>query len=254
VTLPLTVAILLVLLCHRVTFLTKAVNLTPMTPTHIAIRSHPRTLLRAKTSDDISKEEIEIMTSWSNKETNNEEEEKRADLQQQLYNELHPRRKLLHVFFILVSIVSALSALNMAIGQFLGVAFAEIGPIQYVMRIYVILLCVLAILTELEWPSFISDSTILSWWVTRGAFYCFIGVLGLEENDVETYDQNGRGAALQYIKVVAWLMIGCGILYFFLGVTCMQFLLKRMREDYKQRCDRAKETRRTTETYMNNPV
>lgn len=196
------------------------------------------------------------MSTWSNKEAVNVQQEERTELQQQLYNELHPRRKPLHVFFILVSIVAALSALNMGIGQFLGIAFAQIGPVQYVLRIYVILLCVLVILNELEWTRLTRDSTILSWWVTRGAFYCFIGVLGLEENDVNVYDQNqeihGRDAALGYIKVVAWLMIGCGILYFVMGVLCMQLLLKRMREDYKQRIDRARETRRTTETYMNN--
>ena len=210
-------------------------------PSHIIIHC------RDKGDDN---QEKEVMNSWSSKQASNEEEEKRTELQEQLYNELHPRRKPLHVFFILISILTALSALNMGIGQFLGIAFAQVGPIQYVMRIYVILLCVLTILNELEWPSFVRESTILSWWVTRGAFYCFIGVLGLEENDVDIYKVNGRNAALGYIKVVAWLMIGCGILYFVMGVVCLQFVLKRMREDYKQRCERAKEARRMTETYM----
>jgi hypothetical protein len=119
------------------------------------------------------------------------------------------------------------------------------------MRIYVILLCVLAIANESEWTSFTRDSVILNWWPTRGAFYGFIGVLGLEENDVDVYDAKGRSAALGYIKVVAWLMIGCGVLYFVLGVACMQFLLNRMRDDYKQRLERAKEVKRTADTYMN---
>lgn len=202
--------------------------------------------------EDSNQEDKEIMSKWSNKEAANEKDQERQELQQQLYNELHPRRKALHVFFIFVSIVTGLSALNMAIGQFLGIAFAQIGPVQYVLRIYVILLCVLVILNELEWTKLTRDSTILSWWVTRGAFYAFVGVLGLEENDVNDYDSHGRAAALGYIKVVAWLMIGCGVLYFVMGITCMQFLLKRMREDYKQRVERAKETRRTTETYMAN--
>jgi hypothetical protein len=180
-----------------------------------------------------------------------EDSDKQNELQEQLYNEIHPRRKPLHAFFILVSIVTALSALNMGIGQFLGIAFADIGPVQYVMRIYVILLCVLAIANESEWTSFTRDSVILNWWPTRGAFYGFIGVLGLEENDVDVYDAKGRSAALGYIKVVAWLMIGCGVLYFVLGVACMQFLLNRMRDDYKQRLERAKEVKRTADTYMN---
>ena len=203
-----------------------------------------------RTADD-DEEENEIMNKWSNKEKMNEKDEQREALQEQLHNELHPRRKALHVFFILVSIFAALSALNMCIGQLIGLTFGTLGPIQYVLRVYVILLCVLVILNELEWTKLTRDSTILRWWVTRGVFYAFVGVLGLVENDVNGNENvKGRDAAIGYVVVVAWLMIGCGCLYFTMGVLCLQLVLNRMRDDYKQRCERAKEARRLHETYM----
>ena len=176
------------------------------------------------------------------------------DLQQQLHDELHPKRRCLHHIFITISIIAGLSAFNMALGQFIGIAFGTVGPVQYVLRIYVILLCSLVILNELEWTKLTRESTILHWWVTRGMVYAFIGVLGLEENSVTPADKNenvnGRDAALGYIQVVAWLMVGCGILYFCMGVLCLQLVCNRMREDYQRRLERAKATRRTTETYM----
>ena len=176
------------------------------------------------------------------------------DLRQQLHDELHPKRRFLHHVFIVVSIIAGLSAFNMALGQFIGIAFGAVGPVQYVLRVYVILLCALVVLNELEWTKLTRESTILHWWVTRGMAYAFIGVLGLEENSVTPADRNenvnGRETALGYIKVVAWLMVGCGTLYFCMGVLCLQLVCNRMREDYQRRLARAKETRRTTQTYM----
>lgn len=214
-------------------------------------------IILIRTEDESEQEEI--MTSWSSKEKSNEQLEQTQQLQQQLYNEMHPRRKPLHVFFILISVVAALSALNMMIGQIIGLTFGTLGPIQYVLRVYVVLLCVLVILNEMECTKLTRDSFILYWWVTRGPFYAFVGVLGLVENDVNGNENvKGRDAAIGYIVAVAWIMIGVGCLYFVMGVLCGQFLLNRTRDDYKQRCERAKETRRTAETYMadsiSNPV
>jgi hypothetical protein len=192
------------------------------------------------------------MMKWAKKDEENINTERERELQQQLHDEINPKRRWLHHVFILVSIVAGLSALNMALGQFIGIAYGKVGPIQYVLRVYVILLCALVILNELEWTKLTRDSTILHLWVTRGMVYAFIGVLGLEENSTTQANQNaeGRGTALGYIMVVAWLMVGCGTLYFCMGVLCLQLVCNRMREDYQHRLIRSKETRRTTQTYM----
>lgn len=177
-------------------------------------------------------------------------------LQAQLDEEVNPSRSLLHKFFILISIIAAVSALNMAFGQFLGIVFQNVGPVQYVLRVYVIALCVLVILNELEWTKYARDSKIMHIWITRGLFYAFIGVLGLEENDTSTSrnsDERGFSFSLTYIRAVAWVMVSCGTLYFFMGVFCLQIVNNRLRSDYQERLARATEVRQTTERYGEQP-
>jgi uncharacterized membrane protein len=150
-----------------------------------------------------------------------------------------------------VSIVAGLSALNMALGQFIGIAYGKVGPIQYVLRVYVILLCALVILNELEWTKLTRDSTILHLWVTRGmVLYRSARTRREQHHSQANENAEGRGTALGYIMVVAWLMVGCGTLYFCMGVLCLQLVCNQMREDYQHCLIRSKETRRMTQTYM----
>lgn len=143
----------------------------------------------------------------------------------------------------------------MGVGQLIGIAYEADGPIQYVLRIYVVALCFLIILNELEWTTWTKDSTLLRFWPTRGCVYIFVGVLGLEENDASPVraggiaGEVGRRAATQYILVVAWMMIVMGTLYTILGFFCGQIVLNKMREDFERRTGQAKETQRVTETY-----
>jgi hypothetical protein len=143
----------------------------------------------------------------------------------------------------------------MGIGQLIGIAYEADGPIQYVLRIYVVALCVLIIFNELEWTKWTKDSTLLRFWPTRGCVYIFVGVLGLEENDASPVRAGGiagavgRRAATQYILVVAWMMIVMGALYTILGLFCGQIVLNKMREDFERRTAQAKETQRVAETY-----
>ena len=148
--------------------------------------------------------------------------------------------------------VSGIAALNMFIGQVVGIFFQEDGPIQYVLRFYVMLLCALAILVELEWTRFGRESKVLQNWITRGSYYGFIGVIGLEENDTSRGKNTGNenfDVSHNFLKVVAWTMIGVGILYFLLGVFCGQLYYNRRREDYERRLGRAAEVRQTAERY-----
>ncbi len=161
----------------------------------------------------------------------------------------------LHRCFVLISFVVSVTAFLMGLGQFIGIAYLHVGPIQYVMRIYVIILCVLTIFNELEFTILTRDSALLKYWISRGLFYGFIGVLGLEENNVTPTAENssafGRTAALRFVKVVAWMMVSCGIIYFLMGLLCLQLVSNRLRQDYTQRVERSRETRRLQETYGN---
>jgi hypothetical protein len=186
------------------------------------------------------------MEDWSKKEVLNRAEEK----QQQLHEELNPRRTCMHQFFRLLKALVIFCALNMGIGQLLGVAFEVDNPVQYVLRVYVIFLCILVVLNELEWTKYTKDSTLLKLWITRGFIYAFVGVLGLEENETSK-TKGGSDIALSYIAIVAWMMVAAGCLYTILGLLCLQMLYDKLRRDYVQRLERAKETARTTELYGN---
>jgi hypothetical protein len=129
----------------------------------------------------------------------------------------------------------------LAVGQVLGIVYETAGPVQYVLRFYVVLLCLLVILNELEYFALTVESRILHYWVTRGALYAFIGLLGLEENDTTSAGvaTSSSSVATTYVKAVAWVMIGIGTTYFAMGLCCLQFVYDRIRMDYERRLERA---------------
>jgi len=191
-------------------------------------------------------------TSWADEPS---ESNQREALQSKLTEELNPQRHCLHRFYRMIAFLTMFSALNMGIGQLIGMAYEADGPIQYILRVYVVALCCLTILNELKWTKWTKDSTLLRFWPTRGCVYIFIGVLGLEENDSSPNRAGGmagtvgRAAAMQYTMVVAWMMIVMGFLYTILGIFCGQIVLSKLQEDYERRSGQAKETKRVADTY-----
>jgi len=178
---------------------------------------------------------------WSQKEEENALNQRRERVAAAQAEELHPSRRWPHKFFILVAVVTALAAFAMGLGQILGIAFQSVGPIQYVLRFYVVLLSLLVILNELELTSITRESRILRYWITRGVFYAFIGLLGLEENDTSSStNANDFRIGILYTKAVAWIMVGLGGLYFVMGVCCLQLLEHRLRTNYEERKERAR--------------
>jgi hypothetical protein len=198
----------------------------------------------------------QIIDTWSKKEEEVAMQERNEELRAQYEEEVHPSRRLLHKFFVLVSIVAGVAAFSMSIGQILGLVFQEVGPVQYVLRVYVIILCLLVVLNELEWTKYTRESKIMRIWITRGLFYSFIGVLGLEENDTSSSrnsNERGFNFSLQFIKAVAWVMVCCGALYFFMGIFCLQMVYNSMRTEYERRLASAVDVQRTAETYIEQP-
>lgn len=138
----------------------------------------------------------------------------------------------------------------MAVGQVLGCLFQEDGIVQYVLRFYVITLCILSVFVEMEWTQFARDSAILKYWPTRGLFYCFLGVIGLQQNETST-EKNASWRAFNisksFLHIVAWLIFAAGFIYLAMGVTCLQIYYNRLRIDYEDRLSRAEDVRRTAE-------
>ncbi len=165
-----------------------------------------------------------------------------------LQEELYPQRNWFHKFTRFIGCIVSLSTLLMGSAQFVGIAYQAETAIQYVVHIYVLLLCFLALLTELEWTSMVTDSKILHNWVTRGIFYALIGTLGLLQDETEELRSvnafTSRDVAMKFIYGVAWLMIACGLLYFCMGLLCLQRLVRRFRENHAARLEMASEKRK----------
>jgi cation transport ATPase len=138
-----------------------------------------------------------------------------ADVDADAHEELHPHRRKIHKLFFFISVVAMIAALSMATGQIVGLVFKKLGPVQWVLRGYVVALCFLVLFTELEMTKLARENIILHNWICRGLLYSFIGVLGLEENDTAVYKDDpplGSSSAKFFMNAVSWIIIGKSIM------------------------------------------
>jgi len=128
----------------------------------------------------------------------------------------------------------------MIIGQVVGSFVFENVLIDYFLRAYVIVLCVLMILAELEVTDLVRTNFLLHNLISRGLVYGFLSVIGIHENETISDARDGHDGLSGIVQAVAWNMLCVAVIYFTMGVFCLQFVLQKCREDYKSRCQRAK--------------
>jgi hypothetical protein len=194
---------------------------------------------------------VSASSSWEQYEKEVEQRNRRLEARRQLEEERNPKRSIIHSFFRMISFMTGCSAFLMGLGQIIGMTYNHIDTISYVLRSYVIALCFLVVMVEAEWTSFVRNSSILRYWITRGLFYSFVGIIGIQQNDhvEERNPSESRrdSASLKFIRVVAWLMVASGVVYFMVGILCMQIIYNRLRRDYEERCKRAVHIRNATD-------
>ena len=184
-----------------------------------------------------------IEASWNQAEEQLRQQQLRELMAEQIHEERYPSRRVVHKMIVLLSVVTCIAAALMLVGQIMGLfIFRSYGPIQYVLHFYVFLLCTIVVLVECELTPVGKQSFIFSYWLTRGLSYSFIGVLGLEENDTAEWT-NPSDLIENFVKIVAWFMIGVGTTYFVLGLFCIQIIYTKERKDYADRCALAKQLR-----------
>lgn len=174
---------------------------------------------------------------WSNYEAKVQDKADETAKYETQQNDLFPRRKILHKFFILYSLFVGLTAVLLGIGNFLVVFYEDVGTssneiLYYVISVYLLLMCITAVLVELEYTMFVADSKLLIHWVTRGIIYVFIGVLSLSENQIYG-TKNPFGET--FVRALSYTMMGCGAVYTLMGAACLQLVLNRYRFDFKAR-------------------
>eukprot|EP00592_Proboscia_alata_P006053 CAMPEP_0194354196 /NCGR_PEP_ID=MMETSP0174-20130528/2407_1 /TAXON_ID=216777 /ORGANISM="Proboscia alata, Strain PI-D3" /LENGTH=170 /DNA_ID=CAMNT_0039123055 /DNA_START=14 /DNA_END=523 /DNA_ORIENTATION=- len=118
-------------------------------------------------------------------------------------DELNPRRSCMQRLFLLIRFIAIMGSLAMATGQLVEITYGVLANVEYVLRVYMIIFCFVMIVNELKCTRFVS-SGLLSNWITRGAIYTFVGVIGIQENNVDEYGDVVDKAALAFIEIVAW--------------------------------------------------
>jgi hypothetical protein len=170
-------------------------------------------------------------------------------------------RTLLHKCFILLSILTGLTALNNIVAHTLAVFFYGHyeDPMEVLLRWFTVGLYFLVILIETNHSTLVQQSMVFQHWASRGVFYTFLGVLGVVEYDVGqqnyggsyrdrynqyTYGRNnriviyfptGQDAFELYIWCTSWCMLLVGLIYILLGALCMHQKYQQVQAQFEQR-------------------
>eukprot|EP00953_Heterococcus_sp_UTEX-ZZ885_P013880 7919-Heterococcus_DN1.PRE.1 len=85
------------------------------------------------------------------------------------------------------------------------------------------------IFAELDWADTIAKFAVLARWVWRGLALTFVGLLTLEFSGDNT---EGKTAAY-FVKAIAWITIGLGVIYFLMGLTRVNKLKEKKQAEYE---------------------
>lgn len=105
--------------------------------------------------------------------------------------------------------------------------------VRYSLSLYLVVMCFLAVLTELEWFQFVTKSRVLTNWISRGLLYIFMALLSLDQSSLSATTNRRE---LDFIITVSYLFGAVGSGYSVMGLLCMQLWLKKMREEHEIRC------------------
>eukprot|EP00561_Arcocellulus_cornucervis_P014695 CAMPEP_0185805624 /NCGR_PEP_ID=MMETSP1322-20130828/3972_1 /TAXON_ID=265543 /ORGANISM="Minutocellus polymorphus, Strain RCC2270" /LENGTH=226 /DNA_ID=CAMNT_0028501673 /DNA_START=1 /DNA_END=678 /DNA_ORIENTATION=- len=148
------------------------------------------------------------------------------------------KRSSTHRFFRFVKFLAVVSSFMLFVGQCVAIFYGRASHVQVVLKLYVMAFCVLIIMNEMEWTRLATESKLLVNWMGRGFSYSFVGLVSVEENDVMVRFINVSLAGktqLMFIEAVSYMMVGVGVIYFILGLSCCKSVSDRARLDYTKR-------------------
>lgn len=120
------------------------------------------------------------------------------------------------------------------------------------LKFYITLICIVFLLVETDVPfPVIRNSIILQSFLPRGFLYSFLGLvatvesysdrvqsfLAKEKNDDVTW-------AAIFMQVSAWLMLGVGLVYMFMGILCLGQVFQRLKDDEREEWKQYREAMR----------
>ena len=148
------------------------------------------------------------------------------------------------VFFAGITTLSAIVLAFMSASQIILLLKKHLPPLQFSLRLYILIFCLIFIFVELDWPPRIMRNLSTNNWLMRGWIYSFLGLVGMEEafavlvSDSSTNNILGSDLISIFIQLASWGMVLIGVLYFALGILCMRSLKEKVRKDYYAAKDR----------------
>ena len=148
------------------------------------------------------------------------------------------------MFFAGITTLSVIVLAFMSASQIILLLKKHLPPLQFSLRLYILIFCLIFIFVELDWPPRIMRNLPTNNWLMRGWIYSFLGLVGMEEafavlvSDSSTNNILGSDLISIFIQLASWGMVLIGVLYFALGILCMRSLKEKVRKDYYAAKDR----------------
>ena len=150
------------------------------------------------------------------------------------------------MFFASITTLSIIVLACMSISQIILLSKKHLPFLQFSLRLYILIFCLIFMLVELDWPPQIMRNLPTNNWLMKGWIYSFLGLVGMEEafavlvSDSSTSTSNILGSDLIsiFVQLSSWGMVVIGVLYFVLGLLFMRSLKEKVRKDYYAAKDR----------------
>eukprot|EP00565_Helicotheca_tamesis_P002076 CAMPEP_0185729306 /NCGR_PEP_ID=MMETSP1171-20130828/5089_1 /TAXON_ID=374046 /ORGANISM="Helicotheca tamensis, Strain CCMP826" /LENGTH=225 /DNA_ID=CAMNT_0028398111 /DNA_START=52 /DNA_END=729 /DNA_ORIENTATION=- len=155
--------------------------------------------------------------------------------------------------FLLICIASILINMCMILSQIWPTVLVGSSPIEWTLRVYVIIFNIVYILVELEWMldiQWITKFPLMANFMVRGIVFSFLGVIGVEQSIAIRVDMlhmnhiasTRMKAASLLLELTSYCMTCLGGLYFIMGVTCMKEFRDRCRRIEKEQKQKRNES------------
>lgn len=142
------------------------------------------------------------------------------------------------MFFASITTLSTIVLACMSISQIILLSKKHLPFLQFSLRLYILVFCLIFMLVEMDWPPQIMRNLPTNNWLMRGWIYSFLGLVGMEEafavlvSDSSTSNILGSDLISIFVQISSWGMVIIGVLYFILGLLFMRSLKERVRKDY----------------------
>lgn len=151
-----------------------------------------------------------------------------------------PPRSCVYSLFVLFSGLAVLVTGMMILSQVLNLALSRGAFIQDILRVYVLILCILFLLSELQFERFLKLVPPLRNWIYRGFLYSLVGIIGVEESVAALAEQYPKVPRFEeemaslFLKVTSYCMFGIGVLYMAMGILCLKSVWEKLKNSYDE--------------------